>query len=109
LANDQGIVWLETNAIAGSTPYVADVRNSVDYLTTVYNRIITHNPLAIPANGSGYSAVFGIMNPAAGNGSAVDNTVTINGNMSGVDAGYVQGKLRKAINSGGGQYPFVWD
>ena len=107
MANDQGIVWLETNAIAGSTPYVADVRNSVDYLTTVYNRIITHNPLAIPANGSGYSAVFGIMNPATGQGSAIDNTVTINGNMSGVDAGFVQGKLRRAISPAGGQYPYV--
>jgi hypothetical protein len=107
LANDQGIVWLETNAIAGSTPYVADVRNSVDYLTTVYNRIITHNPAAIPANGSGYSAVFGIMNPAAGQGSAIDNTVTLNGNMSGVDAGFVQGKMRRAISPAGGQYPYV--
>lgn len=108
LANDQGIVWLETNAIAGSTPYVADVRNSVDYLfSPVYNRIITHNPVAIPANGNGYSAVFGIMNPASGQGSAIDNTVAVNGNMSGVDAGYVQGKLRKAINAAGGSYPFV--
>jgi hypothetical protein len=58
LANDQGIVWLETNALAGSTPLVADVRNTVDYNGTgapVVNRIITANPAALPANGSAIS------------------------------------------------------
>lgn len=108
LANDQGIVWLETNAIAGSTPYVADVRNAVDFLYgPVNNRIITHNPAILPANGSGYSAVFGVMNPTAGLASMIDNTVTLYGNMSNVDVGYVQGKLRRVINPAGGIYGYV--
>lgn len=108
LANGNGIVWLETNAIAGGTQYVADVRNLVDFsVAGPVNRIITHNPATIPGNGNGYSAVFGNMNVAAGHGSMVDNTVTTNGNMSGVDNGFVQGKLRKRINPAGGQYPFV--
>ncbi len=108
LANDQGVVWLETNAIAGSTPYVADVRNAVDFLYgPVNNRIITHNPVALPANGSGYSAVFGVMNPTAGLGSMVDNTVSLYGNMSNVDVGYVQGKLRRVISPAGGIYGYV--
>lgn len=107
LANDQGIVWLEVNAGAGSTPYVADARNSVDFqYGAVLNRIITNNPAAIPANGSGYSAVFGMMNPNAGSASMINNTAALNGNMSGVDAGYVQGKFRKAINAAGGTFPY---
>ena len=104
LSNSQGIVWLN------GTGNVADVRNSVDYNGTgaaVVNRIITANPAALPANGSNYSAVFGIMNPTAGHTSAVDNTVVTNGNNSGVDNGYVQGKLRRAISAAGGIYNFV--
>lgn len=108
LANGNGIVWLETNAIAGGTQYVADVRNLVDFSAGgPVNRIITHNPAAIPANGNAYSAVFGNMNATAGFGSMLDNTVSTNGNMSGVDNGFVQGKLRKRINAAGGSYPFV--
>lgn len=107
LANDQGIVWLEVNAGAGSTAYVADARNTVDFqYGAVLNRIITHNYAAIPANGNAYSAVFGMMNPVAGTGSMLNNTATLNGNMSGVDAGYIQGKFRKAINTAGGTFPY---
>lgn len=104
LANDQGIVWLNG---AGN---IADVRNNVDFNgpgAPTINRIITHNPAALPANGSGYSAVFGIMNPAAGLASMADNTVSTNGNISGIDNGYVQGKLRRAIAAGGGVYGYV--
>lgn len=107
LANGTGVVWLETNAIAGSTAYVADVRNTVNFFPgAVLNRIITHSPLAIPTNGSGYSAIFGLMNPTAGITNLVNNTITLNGNSSGVDAGYVQGKLRRAINPAGGTFGF---
>lgn len=105
LANSQGIVWLS------GTGNVADVRNSVDFdpssLTTPTNRIITHDPAALPTNGSGYSAIFGLMNTTGGLGSLVNNTVTTNGNMSSVDAGYIQGKFRRAINAAGGTYNFV--
>ena len=104
LANDQGYIWLNG---AGN---IADVRGTVDFNgpgAPTINRIITHNPLALPANGSGYSAVFGVMNPAAGLASMADNTVNLNGNMSTQDYGYVQGKLRRAIAPGGGVYGYV--
>jgi len=82
LANDQGIVYL---AGAGN---IADVRNSVDFFAgTVQNRIVTDDvgmlgALAYPANGSGYPAVFGLMNATPGLGGLVNNTVSTNGNMS---------------------------
>jgi len=107
LSNDQGIVYL----VGGGN--VADVRNSVDYsVGAVKNRILTHDvgmvgAVVPPANGSLYSGVFGIMNPASGMGGMIDNTVLTGGNMSGVDNGYVQGKLRRAIAAGGGAYEFV--
>ena len=104
LSNDQGIVWLN------GTGNVADVRNSVDFNglgAPVVNRIITANPSALPANGSAYNAVFGIMNPSAGHGSAIDNTVVTNGNSSAIDNAYVQGKLRRAISPAGGIYNYV--
>lgn len=102
LANDQGIVYLV------GTGSVADVRSSVNFFYgSVQNRIITHDiTLGIPANGNAYSAVFGMMNPTAGNVNFLNNTITLNGNMSGLDAGYVQGKLRRAINPAGGVYGF---
>lgn len=108
LANSTGIVWLETNAIAGSTKYVADVRNSVNFLAngSVVNRIITHNPTTIPANGNSYSAVFGVLNANTGLGSMINNTITTNSEMSGVDNGYVQGVVRRRINTAGGIYGF---
>jgi hypothetical protein len=103
LGNGNGVVWLETNAIAGSTIYVGDVRGSINFnYAGVSNRIITHSPLAIPTNGSGYSAVFGLMNSTPGLGTLVNNTVTLNGNSSPIDAGYIQGKFRRRIDPAGG-------
>ncbi len=104
LGNDQGYIWLNG---AGN---IADVRGSVDFngpSSPVVNRIITHNPLSIPANGSGYSATFGLMNAAAGLGNLIDNTVTVNGNSSALDNGYIQGNFRRAISPAGGTYGFV--
>lgn len=107
LANDQGIVYLV------GTGNIADVRNSVDYNTgTTHNRIVTHDigatgAITYPANGSNYTGVFGVMNPAAGLASQPDNSVNVGGNMSTFDAGYVQGNLRRAINSAGGAYGYV--
>lgn len=108
LANDQGIVWLEVSATAGSTRYVADVRNSVNFgAGGTVNRIITADPSAIPTNGSGYGAVFGVMNETAGLGAMNNNTVSLFGNSSGTDIGYVQGNLRRQIAAGGGAYGYV--
>lgn len=107
LANDQGIVYLVGNG------NIADVRNSVDFNAgATYNRIITHDigatgAITPPANGSGYTGVFGIMNPTTGLASMPNNTVTNNGNMSGVDAGYVQGQMRRAVDAAGGVYGYV--
>ncbi len=108
LANDQGIVYLVG---AGN---VADVRNNVNFnpLAGVPNRILTHNvgmigPVVPPANGSAYTGVFGLMNSTVGMANLINNTVTLNGNMSGVDNGYIQGKMRRAVAPAGGQYGFV--
>lgn len=107
LANDQGIVYLV------GTGNIADVRNQVDFdAGTATNRIITHNvgltgAITNPANGSNYTGVFGLMNPVAGEANLLSNTVGVNGNMSGVDNAYVQGKFRRAIAPAGGNYGFV--
>lgn len=106
LANDQGIVYLV------GTGNIADVRNSVDFRgpgSPLTNRIVTHDigSFAVPANGSTYSSVFGIMNTAANLTVMGDNSVTVGGNMSGIDSGYVQGRLRRAISSTGGVYGYV--
>lgn len=104
LGNSLGRVYLSGGG------NVADVRNSVDfnYMGTV-NRILTYDPLAaVPANGSAYPSVFGIMNSTATLATVMpDNTVSTNGNMSSTDNGYVQGKLRRMINPAGGIYGFV--
>lgn len=107
LANDQGIVYLIG---AGN---VADVRNSVNFNSSgIVNRIVTHNigisgAITFPANGSSYTSIFGLMNSNTGIGNLLNNTVTTNGNMSGVDNGYIQGKFRRAISPVGGLYNFV--
>ncbi|WCL80398.1 T9SS type A sorting domain-containing protein [Saprospira sp. CCB-QB6] len=104
LANDQGVVWLN------GTGNIADVRNSVDFNgpgAATVNRIITADPSALPTNGAAYPAVFGVMNPTAGLTNMLDNTVNTNGNMSAIDNGYVQGKLRRAIDAAGGTYGYV--
>jgi len=103
LANRLGFVYLQ------GVGNVADVRGSVNFQPattgTPANTIITHS-FSSPANGSAYDAVFGVMNPAAGLGSFQNNTITANGTTSGVDAAYVQGKLRRAISPAGGVYGF---
>lgn len=107
LANDQGIVYL-----VGSGN-IADVRNQVDFWQgSVQNRILTHDigvngAITYPLNGSLYTGVFGMMNPSPGIGSFSNNTVLINGNMSAVDAGYIQGNSRRAIDPAGGNYGFL--
>lgn len=107
LANDQGTVYL-----SGSS-YGADVRNSVNFnpgLGSPTNRIITCNPppSAVPADGPAYTSIFGIMNLSTALSTVmVNNTVSTNGNSSSIDNGYVQGKLRRAIDPAGGIYGFV--
>lgn len=107
LANTQGVVHLL------GTGNVADVRNTVDFNPTgasgtpPVNRIVTHDTTSLPANGSGYSAVFGMMNPTPGIANFVNSSVNLGGNMSGMDVGYVQGALRRAIASTGGSYGYL--
>ena len=117
LMNDQGIVYL-VNTVGGTyDKYVADVRNSVHYnLGVQMNRIVTADigmtgAPVYPAIGSSYPAIFGMMNPTSPLGGSegwIQNTVQMNGNMSNVDWGYVQGKMRQQIDATTGyQYPFV--
>ena len=47
------------------------------------------------------------MNPSAGLGVLLNNTVSLAGNMSGIDNGFVQGNLRRAIAPAGGTYNYV--
>ncbi|MEM0998541.1 MAG: T9SS type A sorting domain-containing protein [Bacteroidota bacterium] len=108
LANTQGVVYLV------GTGNVADVRNSIDFQpagasgTPPANRLVTHDlSTGVPTNGSGYSAVFGLMNPTPGFSGLTNNTVSSNGNSSPVDVGYIQGRFRRAIAGTGGQYPYV--
>ena len=117
LMNDQGMVYL-VNTVGGAyDKYVVDVRNSVHYnLGALMNRLITADigmtgAPVYPANGSSYPAIFGMMNPTSPLGGAEgwrQNTVQMHGNMSNVDWGYVQGKMRQQIDATTGyQYPFV--
>lgn len=107
LANDIGTVYLSGGG------NVCDVRNAVNFQPTgtpTLNRIITAEPppTALPTNGSLYPSIFGIMNTSTTLTTVMpNNTITSNGNMSNIDAGYVQGKLRRAINAAGGNYHFV--
>ena len=107
LANDQGIVWLN------GTGNVADVRSGVDFFpagAVQPNRIVTGNPVTVPANGSVYPAVFGMMRPAPGAngiGFFINNTVDVGGTSSPFDHSYIQGRLRRAISPAGGLYGFV--
>jgi hypothetical protein len=103
LANRMGAVYLD------GVGFVADVRNSVNFDPAANpspaNYIITH-PFSSPANGSAYSAIFGIMNANSGLGAMVNNTISANGFISGIDNGYIQGKLRRAVVAAGGAYGF---
>ena len=107
LANTQGVVHLD------GTGNVADVRNTVDFNPTnaagtpPVNRIVTHDTTTLPLNGSGYNAVFGMMNPATGITAFANNSVSLGGNMSTQDMGYVQGNLRRAIGNAGGSYGYL--
>ena len=117
LVNDLGMVYL-VNTIGGAfDKYVADVRNSVHYnFGSQMNRLITSDigmtgAITYPANGSAYPAIFGMMNPTSPMGGAQgwrQNTVQMSGNMSSIDWGYVQGKMRQQIDAiTGRQYQFV--
>jgi hypothetical protein len=102
LANRQGVVYLDGNG------FVADVRNRVNFngnAASPINYIVSHS-FSSPANGSAYDAIFGLMNTNAGLGGFVNNTISTNGFVSGIDNGYVQGRLRRAINPAGGSYGF---
>ncbi|MBL1279539.1 MAG: T9SS type A sorting domain-containing protein [Fluviicola sp.] len=117
LANDQGIVYLvsSVSSLTAGQNLVADVVNQVDFNPAgapLLNRIITHDigltgAITYPANGSNYSSVFGVFNAAPSLVPLANNTVSLNGAMTGVDNGYIQGRFRRAISSAGGIYGFV--
>ena len=119
LSNSTGYVYLIGNG------NVADVRNSINFNAPqkwvdnnsvspalVTNNLVTQDigmtgAINFPANGMGYSAIFGMMNPFDGLNNLVNNTISANGTLSHVDSGYVIGKFRRAIDPvNGGNYGF---
>jgi len=116
--NDQGFVYL-VNSGAGATPqYVADVRGSINFdpqglgptnaTSIVTNDIGMTGAITYPANGSAYTAEFGMMNVAAGQGNYINDTWHQAGgdNLSVQDNGYIIGKHRRAISPAGGTYGY---
>lgn len=107
LDNANGIVYIKNNTdVRGSVnfkPGTANVAGQSIASNGTVNRLITNDPaVALPTTGSGYSAVFGLMNTSATLDSFKNNTITVNNSMiSGIDNGYVQGKLRRAIPAAG--------
>jgi len=117
LDNQNGLVFTKSNT---------DVRNSVDFKPAsvtvdgitiapngITNRILTYDPgtaatpANAPANGANYTAIFGMMNKAGGlsNFKNVSNNLTANTTV--LDSAYIQGKLRRAVDSvNGGSYGF---
>jgi hypothetical protein len=108
LANSQGVTYLV------GTGNVADVRGSIDFrpdASIATNNIVTHDVgltgvISYPANGSNYSAVFGMMNNAHQFVNFSNSTKQVYGNNSPTDLGYIIGKHRRAINPNGGTYGF---
>lgn len=108
LANDTGFIYLV------GTGNIVDVRNSVNFdplNTGNRNILVTHDigttwPITYPSNGSGYTAVFGLMNPTSGDANFINNTVAVNGAMSTSDDGYIIGNLRRQIDTLAGSYGF---
>lgn len=117
LDNSNGLVFTKTNTDVRINVNFRPASITIDGATIApngkTNRIITYDPgtaagpAAAPANGSDYPAVFGVMNTAdglAGFGNVSDNLMA---NTNVLDSGYIQGKLRRAINtSAGGTYGF---
>lgn len=115
LNNSQGMVYLVNTGNAN----VADVRNSVNFDPrnlgpAQATSIVTHDigltgAPTYPANGSGYRAVFGMMNDAPGLGNYINDTWHQSGgnNLSLQDNGYIIGQHRRAIRPSGGTYGFL--
>ena len=107
LDNANGIVYIKNNTdVRGSVnfkPGTANVAGQSIASNGALNRLITNDPAeALPTTGSGYTAVFGLMNATATLDSFKNNTITANNSfVSAVDNGYVQRKLRRAIPAGG--------
>lgn len=117
LDNQAGYVFVKTNT---------DVRNSVDFKPAsvtvdgntiapngVINRILTYDPgssaspASAPSNGANYTAVFGMMNNAGGLGNFKNLSTNLAANTTVSDNAYIQGKLRRALNTAtGGSYGF---
>ena len=119
LNNSNGFVYLKGNG------NVADVRHRLNFKASSrwiddnfytashsVNTLVTHDigssgSFSFPANGTNYSATFGLMNPDAGLDNLRYNTVSTHGTHSNVDSGYIIGKFRRAIDPAkGGKYGF---
>lgn len=112
-------VYLVPSALAGNTPYVADVRGSINFdpqglgptnaTSIVTSDIGMTGAITYPANGSAYTAEFGMMNNAAGAGNYINDTWHQSGgdNSSLQDNGYIIGKHRRAIAPTGGTYGYM--
>lgn len=115
--NTQRAVYLINTGVGATPQYVADVRGSVNFNPAGLGaanatNIVTHNiglsgAAVYPANGSAYTAEFGMMNSAQGNGNYLNSTQAVSGNLSTVDNGYIIGKHRRAIDPAGGTYGYI--
>jgi len=117
--NSHGAVYLINSGAGGTPQYVADVRNTINFdpqgLGPNYaTNIVTHDigttgAWAYPANGSGYTAEFGMMNATAGPSNYINDTwhQSWGNNMSTMDKGYIIGKHRRAISPAGGTYGYM--
>ncbi|MEI9954783.1 MAG: hypothetical protein WDM90_00365 [Ferruginibacter sp.] len=72
------------------------------------NRLLTYDPAAaLPTNGAGYTATFGMMNSAAGLTNFKNLSSDLTTNSTTLDNAYVQGRLRRALDAtSGGSYGF---
>lgn len=117
LDNQNGLVFIKNNTdVRGSVDF-KPVSVTVDGVTIApngsTNRILTYDPgtaaspATAPANGSSYTAVFGMMNNAAGLANFKNVSTNLLANTATLDNAYIQGKLRRAIEAvAGGAYGF---
>lgn len=117
LDNQNGLTFIKTNTDVRNNVNFAPASVTVDGNTIApngtINRVLTYDPgtaaapAAAPANGAAYTAVFGMMNNAAGLGNFINVSTNLAANTTTLDNAYVQGKLRRALNAAsGGSYGF---
>lgn len=117
LDNQAGLVFIKTNTDVRSTvdfkPASATADGNTIAPNGTVNRLLTYDPgtgaspSVAPANGAAYTAVFGMMNSAAGNANFKNVSTNLTTNTTVSDNAYIQGKLRRALEgTAGGSYGF---